>query len=234
MTVKNFILILCSAVFFLAVGYTFGLSVQKLNQNSLGKFNSIILPQELLSYDIVQAKDVQLASPSAKFLVVGFQPKSFPDKTNRSFLEFFQRTGANLTPVYKFAPVLPDPEAPALTFEDMWFIGQSANTLVTSWAQIGADYFGSYPIVFNFANGVFKAIPFYEGNIADDPQLKSSTWTSPDIEVKNEFDQVNSVKTILTQGITVEDNEISLKFYSDSNCHACEHTYIYLKYPLEK
>ena len=39
----------------------------------------------------------------------------------------------------------------------------------------------------------------------------------------NAFDPSNSVTTILTQGVSVDGTKVSLSFWADNECKACEH-----------
>ena len=107
--------------------------------------------------------------------------------------------------------------------------------LLTTWGETGANYFGTNPIALAYDKGAFKAVPLYQGKLADDPKIKGFQWTNPDFQVTNEFDKKNAVQTILTQGVTVDvSNTAVLSFYADNECHACEHKIATIEIPLAK
>jgi inhibitor of cysteine peptidase len=133
--------------------------------------------------------------------------------------------------LYRFSPAGPLAESypRPLMLEKAEICG---TTIVTSWGETGADYFGTHPIVFKHINGKFRAVSFYSGNLADDPQIKPFSWTSKDFYVTNYYDPSEKVKTILTQGIKVNQNdEIELSFYGDDLPHAAKHKYVIIRLP---
>lgn len=201
----------------------------------------IILPADILNnYTIVKAQTMLFADNKEEFLIVGFAPSNSslekPDNY-KSFLAVYKKSPDGLSPVYKFSPQFTDEiDEMRISFEEMWQIeriGNKDSAIITTWSQIGANYFGKYPIVITYNNGTFAATLFYKDDLSENPQIKDITWTSKDVIVKNRFDEMNSVKTILTQKVAVENKEIVLSFIGDNECHACKHKYITFKFPLE-
>lgn len=181
-----------------------------------------------------KVKEVQRFTNQAsqeEFLVFGMQSNAGLDNQNQpSYLAIYKEMANGLDEVYKFALQLPqDQQAGMLLLENLWL---NNNLIISSWGQVGASYFGSYPVIIAYKDNKFQPLTFYEGNMADNPQLKTITWTQPDSIVKNLYEQSQEVKTILTQGISLGDQNINLRFYADNNCHACEHEYLYLSFPL--
>lgn len=200
--------------------------------------DQIVFPADILNnYTLVKAQTMFSANNKEEFTVIGFAPANFslekPDN-NKSFLAIYKKSPDGLMPVYKFSPQFADKEIEQtrISFEDMWTEGSNKDSVVTTWSQIGADYFGKYPIVIAYRNGTFTAVPFYSEDLSENPKIKNITWTTKDVIIKNRFDQTNSFKTILVQKAVVENGEIVLSFIGDNECHACEHKYINFTFPL--
>ena len=201
---------------------------------------NLTFPQEVLAqYQIVSAQSVDLSSDSeeGEALVVGFTAKDRAT-TPGSYLAIYRVKPANVFELaYQYSPVVPkevDYPTP-LILEKIWLLskGDGENkslTIVSSWGETGADYFGTHPIAIDLKDGKFKTAAFYPGNLADNLEIKDSTWTQKDFEVSNYFDPNDKVKTILTQGVNVQLGKINLDFFSDSNCHACEHKTVTLTF----
>ncbi|MFH1561405.1 MAG: hypothetical protein ABID04_02385 [Patescibacteria group bacterium] len=196
--------------------------------------DKIIFPHQLLSeYEIVSAQTAKLNSQgNDEVLVVGLVAK---DRSAglRDYLAIYQQKEDGVFKLsYRYSPVAPkelDYPAP-LTLEKSWILnsGKDDFMIVSSWAEVGADYFGSHPVAIGFENGIFKTIPLYQGDLADRVEIKDSSWTQKDFEVSNYFDANDKVKTILTQGVAVDFGKVELSFFADSNCHACEHQIVKL------
>lgn len=192
---------------------------------------SITLPKETLDqYKIISTQSIDLPDNGGEALVVGFTAKD-RSTTPESYLTIYraQSVGA-FELAYRYSPVVPDEvDYPApLSLEKIWLLQKEEDKekslmIVSSWGETGADYFGTHPIAIAFKDGGFKTTAFYQENLADNPEIKDSTWTRKDFEVSNYFDPDDKVKTILTQGVNVQFGKINLSFFSDSNCHACEH-----------
>ena len=205
---------------------------------------SITLPADIMKdYSIAAAKSITFTGASGAFLVVAYEPKTFSmENPLPSFMVIYQTTDSGFDPLYRYLP-----EAPAdlgypmpLSFENMWPIttwtdgNPETVNLVTAWGETGADYWGSQPIMLGYADGTFKAVPLYQGKLADDQQIKGFQWTTADFEVKNAFDPANTVTTILTQGVTVDGSKVSLSFWADNECKACEHKIVNIEIDLQK
>lgn len=196
------------------------------------KKSAFCVPQDIPeNQQLIEAKRLTIKDNLEKFMVFGFLANNPPEvKDNPSFIGIYKETPNGCELVYKFSPVLPEEQTTfPLLFENLWV---ENSLIISSWGQIGASYFGAYPVVITYKEGNFTLIPFYEENIAARPQLKNITWTQQDLMIKNNFNQNEEVKTILTQGISIQNNNISLRFYADNNCHACEHEYLFLSFPL--
>lgn len=202
--------------------------------------NLTYFPEGLLDrYDITYAQSTELPENKNEILIVGFVAKN-SDVAPGSYLAIYEREksgGLNLgrlMEVFKYSPVVPkEVDYPnPLALEKVWLV--SAGVILTSWGETGANYFGTHPIVISYKYGKFQSTPFYEGNLAERSEIKKSSWTQKDFEAKNYFDEKDMVKTIQTQGIDLVGNDVELSFYSDSNCHACKHTFAVLKFPLGK
>ncbi|MBU0672347.1 MAG: hypothetical protein KJ732_04885 [Candidatus Margulisbacteria bacterium] len=136
--------------------------------------------------------------------------------------------------IYRFSPLVPaSVNYPRrLRLEQGEVVG--GRMIVTAWGETGADYFGTHPIVIQQVNGKFKAISFYQGDLASDPRIKRISWTRKDFIVRNYFDNSEKAKTILTQGVSVtRDNKIELDFYGDELPHAAEHKIVKILLPAE-
>jgi hypothetical protein len=192
---------------------------------------TIVFPADVLAdFSVADATSVTFAGGEGEFLVVGYAPRTFdPEGKVKSFMAIYQRSATGFDQVYRYVPV-PTADYPMpLSFENVWAINGMAGdkfgtlALVTSWGETGADYFGTQPIVFNYVDGKFKAVELLKGKLADDPRIRGFDWTSPDFQVSNEFDPTNTVQTILAQGISVQGNTVTLSFFGDNECKACEH-----------
>lgn len=193
---------------------------------------SITFPADVMAdYSIADAKSVTFAGVQDEFLVVGYVPKVFdPEGKVKSFMAVYKRTADGFAETFRYLPV-PKADYPSpLTFENLWVVNGSnaagqfgTVALATSWGEIGADYWGTHPIVFTYGDGAFKTMPLYQGNLADDTRIKGISWTTPDFDVTNQFDPKDTVKTILAQGMSVQGNTVTLSFFGDEACKACEH-----------
>lgn len=199
---------------------------------SLSSKKSIGLQSYLKNYNVVQAKSFEISGK--EFLAVGFLTKD--NKVPASILEIFQDKNGRLSSVYKFSPIVPkevDYPSPLMVEEIVLLQNAKDKVLLTKWGETGADWFGTHPIVTGYKDGVFEVMSFYEGNLADDPKIKNSSWTTKDFVVKNFYNSSESAKTILTQGIEKGFATIDLTFFADSNCHACSHRPVTLNMPLK-
>jgi hypothetical protein len=202
-------------------------------------------PEIMKDYTIVSAESMVFAGATGNYLVVGYAPKVFsldPQTTVKSFLAIYKQGPTGFDEVYRYLPVpaastdYPTP----LSFENMWAattFGQSGpetTLLLTAWGETGADYFGTHPIALAYDKGAFKAVPLYQGKLAENPKIKGFQWTAADFQVTNASDKKNAVDTILTQGITVQAGTAVLSFYADNECHACEHKIVTIEIPLTK
>jgi len=195
--------------------------------------------EPLNQYRIVSTQSTDLASDSGEgeALIVGLTAKD-RSTVPESYLAVYQVQPAGAFELaYRYSPVAPkEVNYPApLMLEQIWLLQRGDDKdkslmIVSSWGETGGDYFGTHPIVIGFKDGEFKTTAFYQGNLADDPKIKDSTWTQKDFEVSNYFDSDDKVKTILTQGINARFGKIGLDFFSDSNCHACEHEKVTLTF----
>jgi len=181
---------------------------------------------------------------SERVLVVGYAAKDRATNPN-TFIAIY-KLGGKLEVLYRYSPVVPKavdfPSPLQLEQADVVEFGyeDASNEIknnrlfiVSSWGETGADYFGTCPIVIGYVEGGFQAIPFYPGNVSDNPQIKDSSWMQIDFIVSNYFDPSEKVKTILTQGVGLDDaGNVVLTFYGDNKPHAVEHTYVNLKFPL--
>ena len=205
---------------------------------------TIAFPADVMKdYAVADAKSVTFAGAKGANLVVAFNAKTFSmDNPLPSFLVIYEESDSGFNPVFRY---LPEPPAELdypmpLSFENMWPInawtdaGQVTQGLVASWGETGADYWGSMPIMLAYADGAFKAVPLYQGNLADDPKIKGFQWTTADLQMKNAFDASNTVTTILTQGVSVNMSTVSLSFWADNECKACEHKVVNIDVDLQK
>ncbi|MBU0630727.1 MAG: hypothetical protein KKC80_07420 [Candidatus Margulisbacteria bacterium] len=145
-----------------------------------------------------------------------------------SFLAIYRVTPAGQKLVYRYAPVVPKsagyPRPLRLESVDLAQEKLKNLMIVTSWGEIGADYWGTHPIVIKYLFGVFRATNLYDGLLSRDPRISPFEWTRPDIEVTNYFDRSERVRTILTQGIRViRRKDVELKFFGDNKAHAAKH-----------
>lgn len=192
---------------------------------------SIVFPEEILKdYSIAAAQSVSFAGAEGDYLVIAYNPKRLDwDAPLSSFLVIYKATDKGFDKVFRYLPTKPEDYPMPLMFEKMWTVtdwqeGRQVTTaLVTAWGEVGADYWGTHPIVLAYKDNDFRAVPLYEGKLAEDKRIKGFTWTSPDFEVDNYFHPSNAVTTILTQGIDVQDGKVVLTFWADDECKACEH-----------
>ena len=138
--------------------------------------------------------------------------------------------------LYRYAPLVPpsvDYPRP-LMFEKAEVIVEGEELyIISSWGETGADYFGAHPILIKYSHQKFKTVKFYKGYLSDSPRIRHIPWTRKDFEVINCYDHSDAVFTILTQAVTVVNNNmIELDFYGDSKAHAAEHQYVKFAFPL--
>jgi len=199
-----------------------------------GANGQITIPPDLLAgYTIVDARSMVFSGATGQYLVVGYEPKTVSmENPQQSFVVIYQQNATGFQEVYRYLPATTADYPMPFMFVDMWPIttwnnGQQQTTsLVTSWSETGADYWGSCPIVLAYKNGAFQAVPLYQGTLATDPRIKGSQWTSPDFQMTNAFVPANSVTTILAQSVDVQQGQVVLSFYGDNECKACEHTMV--------
>lgn len=192
---------------------------------------SIAFPPDILKdYSIAAAESLSFAGVDGNYLAIAYMPKEFSmDAPKPSFLVIYKETDKGFDKVFRYLPTKPEDYPMPLLFEKMWTLtdwqeGRQVTTaLVTAWGEVGADYWGTHPIVLAYKDNDFRAIPLYEGKLAEDERIKGFSWTSPDFEVDNYFHPSNAVTTILTQGIDVRDGKVVLTFWADEECKACEH-----------
>jgi hypothetical protein len=209
---------------------------------NLGEGSITFPPAILKDYSIAAAQSVSFAGLDENYLAVGYAPKEFSLQDPKpSFLVIYKETEDGFDKVYRYLPIAPSDYPMPLTFEKMWAVttwdqGKQVTTaLVTSWGETGADYWGTIPIVIAYADDDFRAIPLYEGNLADDKRIKGFTWTSPDFQVDNFFHPTASeVTTILTQGVDVDQGTVTLTFWGDDECKACEHKIVNIDIDLQQ
>lgn len=183
-------------------------------------------------YEVIFAQTTTLPDKEEEVLVKGLVGKN-EEASSSSYLGIYQKQpGGGWEELYKYLPVIPESvQYPRpLVLEKIWL--PKPGVIVSSWGETGADYFGTHPIVLTYKDGKFGVTSFYKGDISQDSRVKKSTWTQKDFEVTNYFEKTETAKTILTQGVSVEAGQIVLSFFSDSNCHACEHKIVRLKFPL--
>lgn len=198
---------------------------------------TIAFPKNVLDqYKIISAQSVDLPDSEGEALIIGFVAKDRATVPG-SYLAIYRVQAGAFGLAYRYSPVVPEEvDYPTpLMLEKIWSFQKEEDKetplmIVSSWGETGADYFGTHPIAINFKDGEFKTTAFYPGNLADNSEIKDSTWTRKDFEVSNYFDPNDKVKTILTQGVSVQFGKINLDFYSDSNCHACEHEIVTLTF----
>lgn len=209
---------------------------------SLGE-GSITIPQAIMKdYSIVAAESVSFSGLDDEYLVVGYAPKEISmEDPKPSFLVIYKAADTEFEKAYRYLPIAPSDYPMPLMLEDMWAVttwdeGKQVTTaLVTSWGETGADYWGSVPIVLAYADNDFRAIPLYDGNLADDEKIKGFTWTTPDFKVGNYFHVgAEDVTTILTQGVNVDQGTVTLTFWGDDECKACEHKLVNIDIDLQK
>ncbi len=192
---------------------------------------SITLPPDIMKdYSIAAAESLAFAGVAGNYLAIAYTAKEFSmDAPKPSFLVIYKETEKGFDKVFRYLPTTPEDYPMPLTFEKMWAVtdwqeGRQVTTaLVTAWGEVGADYWGTHPIVLAYKDNDFRAVPLYEGKLAEDKRIKGFSWTSPDFEVDNYFHPSNAVTTILTQGIDVQDDKVVLTFWADDECKACEH-----------
>lgn len=214
---KKFLLIIILFIFLVIIALFFILTPKQTN-----------LDVELSTkYDILFTKNL-----GSELVLYGLVEKKKMKDEPYSLIAVYNEKKA----VYQFLPVVPDsvnyPRPLDLENVEIVELGDELS-IVTSWGETGANYFGTHPIVIYFADGKFRAFSFYTGNISDDPRIKDISWTRKDFYIKNYFDDSEEVKTILTQGVSVtKDKKIELSFYGDELPHAAEHKIIKIAFPL--
>ena len=204
---------------------------------------SITLPADLAKdYSIATAEAVSFSGLDGNYLAVGYVAKEFSmENPKPSFLVIYKESDTGYDKVFRYLPVAPSDYPMPLTIEKMWPVtiwdanGNGTTFLVTSWGEVGADYWGTHPIVLAYENNDFRAVPLYKGNLADNPQIKGFDWTSPDFEVDNFFHPgASKVNTILTQGVDVNGSKVVLTFWGDNECKACEHKIVNIEIDLSQ
>ncbi|MFC1568309.1 hypothetical protein ACFL37_01265 [Candidatus Margulisiibacteriota bacterium] len=125
--------------------------------------------------------------------------------------------------VYRYSPVVPaslNYPRPLMVEKAVVVRARDGELLiVTSWGETGADYWGTHPIVIQSCGGKFRAASF--------------TWTRRGFKVSNLYDAGEVVRTILTQGVSVNrDHQVELSFYGDDLPRAAEHKMITIRVPL--
>lgn len=210
---------------------------------NLGEGSLTFPPEILKDYSIAAAESLSFAGVEGNYLAIAYTPKEFSmEAPLSSFLVIYKETATGYDKVFRYLPTTPADYPMPLTFEKMWAVttwdqGKQVTTaLVTSWGEIGADYWGTHPIVLAYADADkdFRAVPLYEGNLAEDKQIKGFSWTSPDFQVDNYFHPSNAVTTILTQGVDVDQGKVILTFWGDDECKACEHKLVNIEIDLQK
>jgi hypothetical protein len=211
------------------------------SEKELGEGSLTFPPAVLKDYSIAAAQSISFSGLDENLLVVGYVPKEFSmEDPIPSLLVIYKETESGFDKVFRYLPVAPSDYPMPLTFERMWAVttwdqGKQATTaLVTSWGETGADYWGTHPIVLAYADNDFRAIPLYQGNLADDDKIKGFMWTSPDFQVSNFFHPSNEVMTILTQGVDVDQGKVILTFWGDNECKACEHKIVTIDIDLQQ
>jgi len=207
---------------------------------TLGEGAIVFPPDILKDYSIAAAQSLAFAGADGNYLVVAYVPKEFSmDAPKPSFLVIYKEGDKGFDKVFRYLPIAPEDYPMPLTFEKMWALtdwqeGRQVTTaLVTAWDEVGADYWGTHPIVLGYKDNDFRAIPLYDGNLAEDQRIKGFSWTRPDFQVDNYFHPSNAVTTILTQGIDVQDGKVILTFWADEECKACEHKLVNIELPLQ-
>lgn len=201
---------------------------------------SIIFPEGIIKdYAIAAAERLSFAGTEGNYLAIAYVPKQFNwEAPLSSFLVIYKETEKGFDKVFRYLPTTPEDYPMPLVFEKMWAVtdwqeGRQVTTaLVTAWGEIGADYWGTHPIVLAYKDNDFRAISLYEGKLAEDKGIKGFSWTSPDFEVDNYFHPSNAVSTILTQGVDVQDGKVVLTFWADDECKACEHKLVNIELDL--
>lgn len=197
--------------------------------------NSIVFPENIISkYNINIAKSAILPDKKEIF-VAGFISKEI-NSTPSSYLAVYTKMPEGYKEKFKFAPQFnPNVSYPnPLKLEEFSFISDVQNlSIFTLWNESGSDMAGTHPILISYNTGIFKAVSFYGGNLADNSMIKDLSKTRKDFDVTNYFDSSNTVKTILVQSAKVQENNIELKFIADDVCQSCEHKDVTLKVPLK-
>jgi len=139
--------------------------------------------------------------------------------------------------IYRYSPVVPAAVGypRPLRIERAEVINQDGDAfIITSWGETGADYFGTHPILIKHSGQKFGSVKFYKGYLSDSPRIRHIPWTRKDFQVKNLYDPSDAVYTILTQGVSVvQENMIELRFYGDDQPHAAEHKYVIFRFPVK-
>ena len=207
---------------------------------NLGEGSLVFPPGILKDYSIAAAESLQFAGADGNYLVVAYVPKEFNwDAPKPSFLVIYKESEKGFDKVFRYLPTTPSDYPMPLMFEKMWAVkdwqeGWLVTTaLVTAWGETGADYWGTHPILLAHKDGDFRAIPLYQGKLAEDRRIKGFTWTRPDFEINNYFHPANAVTTILTQGIDVQDGKVVLTFWADDECKACEHKLVNIELEIQ-
>src|SRR3989339_178236 len=192
---------------------------------------------DMLKYRIVFERKAFVSTTEESLNIVAYQAAE-DGVVPWSFLAIYRVTPAGQKLVYRYAPVVPKsagyPRPLRLESVDLAQERLMNLMIVTSWGEIGADYWGTHPIVIKYIFGVFRVTRLYDGLLSSDPRISEFEWTRTDIEVVNYFDRSERVRTILSRGVKVRKKEVELKFFADNKPHAASHKIETIKIKLFK
>lgn len=186
-------------------------------------------------YKVSFTRSASVAEGGISFKIVGYAALD-PQVLPPSYLAVYEIKGKTSAEIYRYTPVVPAEVGypNPLQLEKIWLYTPENGgiKIVSSWGETGANYFGTHPVVTTYKDGKFRSTDFYEGNMAEREEIKGFSWTQKDFLAENYFDNSEKSKTILSQGIDAENGSLDLSFFGDSNCHACEHIFVKLQFPL--
>jgi len=189
-------------------------------------------PDMLSKYSIKTVDHSMIAGTRDLLVVVGFEVKDWLRGGDpRSLIAFYDLSDGGARLIYKYSPVVPESAGyprPLLIERAAVLPRKGGGMFIfTSWAEIGADYWGTHPVLFVYEGGRVRPTPFYEGRLSEDPRIKNISWTRKDLIAANLFDRMQTINTILTQGAVIGlDGVIKLFFYGDEKPHADKHKMI--------